>query len=617
MRKGKCSSHIALALILCVAIGLSASCTTNAPPAAETTQAASAQTTASAQETTTAQQAASTAESTTATTETQTEKAASDGTAWEDWVRKEGTYTYMRRVTQDSAIFEESYDFWRLEQVYGIKLEFIKVPSEVWEEKKNLAFATDDLPDMFTWGLDDPIEIATYGKQGMLLPLEDYINWKNTPTVMKWFEVQPGYKESLYYPDGHIYNMAGFNVIPREQSKARAWMNETFANEILGHMPTTLDEYYEFLAGCKAMGKIPMSGRFLGLTEQYGAGNDTDGTQPILFALGMVEKLFEPVNGIIQFNPVTPLYKEYLLFMNKLWTNELIDPAYFTQTQDQYRATLSTGNVGVFVDGAPWQSMPDEELWTQYPLMQPLTSEFNDTAFWGANDLAVFSHLTITKKCKDPEHLIQIANYGMCFAPSQGPDGFIKPEIAAAFGDDYEKMAYTADGTPIKPQIKLGDWDMFPEFGREWVKNDAENSTNPWLDTTTSWPSEFETLAEFNKWHMPALWDHFTVAWWGNSRNGANPPDDWLTDNLMGIQYPVYKYGWPLTVKFTGEEADELSLLETDLKAYCDQMISKFIIGEISIEGEFDNYVKECERRSLNRILEIRQDAYNRYINAQ
>ena len=107
------------------------------------------------------------------------------------------------------------------------------------------------------------------------------------------------------------------------------------------------------------------------------------------------------------------------------------------------------------------------------------------------------------------------------------------------------------------------------------------------------------------------------MAWWGSSRNGANPPDDWLTDNLVGIQVPAYKYGWPQTVKFTGEEADELSLLETDLKSYCDQQITKFIIGDLSIEAEFDNYVSECNRRGLARILEIRQTAYDRFMSNQ
>jgi hypothetical protein len=166
----------------------------------------------------------------------------------------------------------------------------------------------------------------------------------------------------------------------------------------------------------------------------------------------------------------------------------------------------------------------------------------------------------------------------------------------------------------IKPQIELGYWEQFPEVGEEWKKNEAENTTNPWLNVRTSWPSKYEKLDEFNKKHMPPGWDHFPVAWWGYNRNGANPPDDWLTDNLMGIQVPVYKYGWPQTVKFTGDEADELSLLETDLKTYCDQMISKFIIGEISIENEFENYVNECKKRGLGRILEIRQTAYDRYM---
>ena len=55
-----------------------------------------------------------------------------------------------------------------------------------------------------------------------------------------------------------------------------------------------------------------------------------------------------------------------------------------------------------------------------------------------------------------------------------------------------------------------------------------------------------------------------------------------------------------------------MSLLESDLASYVDQMVSKFIIGDVSIDNEWDNFVKGCESRGIARYVEIYQTAYDR-----
>lgn len=96
-----------------------------------------------------------------------------------------------------------------------------------------------------------------------------------------------------------------------------------------------------------------------------------------------------------------------------------------------------------------------------------------------------------------------------------------------------------------------------------------------------------------------------------NAFNTGNAEGE-LTFNVFKYLVPFYHEGNPGNFKFTAAESDELSLLETDLASYVDQMVSKFIIGDASIDNDWDNFVKGCESRGIARYVEIYQTAYDR-----
>ena len=87
-------------------------------------------------------------------------------------------------------------------------------------------------------------------------------------------------------------------------------------------------------------------------------------------------------------------------------------------------------------------------------------------------------------------------------------------------------------------------------------------------------------------------------------------PDTGIINNLA----PYYKVGFPSTLKYTPEEADEISLLEVDLDAYIATMEAKMITGEADIDATWDEFVKGLEDRNLARYLEIVQGAYDRFV---
>ena len=86
-----------------------------------------------------------------------------------------------------------------------------------------------------------------------------------------------------------------------------------------------------------------------------------------------------------------------------------------------------------------------------------------------------------------------------------------------------------------------------------------------------------------------------------------------LTTDIMTNLYDYLKVGWPGTVKFTQEENDEISLLETDLRNYKETMESKMINGDLDIDATWDEYIKGLNDRKLDRYVELLQTAYDRW----
>ena len=85
----------------------------------------------------------------------------------------------------------------------------------------------------------------------------------------------------------------------------------------------------------------------------------------------------------------------------------------------------------------------------------------------------------------------------------------------------------------------------------------------------------------------------------------------------MANLYDYLKVVWPGTVKFTQEENDEISLIETDLRNYKETMESKMINGDLDIDATWDEYIKGLNDRKLDRYVELLQTAYDRWASSK
>ena len=68
----------------------------------------------------------------------------------------------------------------------------------------------------------------------------------------------------------------------------------------------------------------------------------------------------------------------------------------------------------------------------------------------------------------------------------------------------------------------------------------------------------------------------------------------------------------PEGIKFTGEENDELSVLETDVLDYFSSQYTRWITKGTNIREEWPSFAQKLKSIGVDRYVEIHQAAYDR-----
>lgn len=548
---------IAMLLALCLMLGMAACSTTNGDTPAEIPAAS---------------------ENGNASTDNNT---GSDNTGSDNAATGEVTTYHI--LGQQGAATGDWNGYWlfrRISEDVGVKFDVTMVSIEGLQEKKNLGLATGEYPDFYFAGILTEDDIANYGAQGIFLPLEDYINEENTPNMVKAFEKYPDLKASLYYPDGHIYNLTGMNADPVSANRFHAWIDVDWAEKLNVPVPTTLDEFHDYLLAVKngdpngngEQDEIPFGGRYN--TEYF------RNLTPILTAFGFTENGMEAVDGKVQYNPAQPLYKEFLAYMNMLWEEGLIDQEYFTQSEEQYFAKQVNNLYGTFADYAHWVRMYNsEEVWGQYDAWDPMTSDYNDKQIWPAYSVSPLGAFVVTDKCKNVEEVMRIADWFY----------------------DTEHSDWSIQGVP------LGMWEEDATVG--WSTKDVEGGR----EIEHAWPAEYDDYQTFS--HQRCTADYGTFPNIPSTDLVSTGPQFVLEEATRQHRVPFYHVGWP-TLKYTAEEADEIALIKVDIDDYYNQMFAKFVTGEESLDN-FDAFVQGLKDRNLDRLVELQQQAYDRWASSK
>lgn len=478
--------------------------------------------------------------------------------------------------------FEQCQMFVDLEKSTNIIVKWLDWSSSQQIEKRNLAFASGDLPDALygSWSLDKP-DVVNYGSEGVLLRLNDYLNETYMPNFSRILKGSPELLTAISTPEGDVYALPTFNENDLPKTDDTLVINRVWLEKVNMEIPTTTDELFDVLMAFKEAGDLNGNGKAdeIPMTFKYGQRNT--GLMGLMGFTGLVinnrASRMTLKDGIPVFGPAEEEYKEYLTYLNKLFKNGLLDREAFTMDNPSYNAKTQTSTPVAGVISA----------WTAEGINRPIPG--NDPTKEGE-----YVYLPPLKGSGGMEPVwtrrINAINANLSFAISSGTK---YPEELVRWID----LAYEKE-TSI--QNYLGKFDVHIK------KEEGENNYSKILN---------ESGKDFTNDEKSAFVPNkFAVAY--VLKGDANFIDKAKTPQNKESADAIYEpYGNEEYVEeyimTTKEENTRLAFLTTDLISYVDQMSAKFIT-EGGIVENWDTYIGKLKDLGLDEYVQIKTQIHER-----
>lgn len=481
----------------------------------------------------------------------------------------------MAAKSRHNKNFADLEFFQKLEKETGVHIDWNMSSEDGWKEKKGLLFA-GELPDAFYGqGILSDVDVIKYGTQGMLIPLNDLIE-KHAPNVKKLLDENPEYKKQLTAPDGNIYSLPSLTELS-PVTHDKLFINKNWLDQLGMKVPETLDEFKETLQAFhdndlngdgNTEDQIPFT--FLynrkenGLYSLFGSFGQLDRG-------GQVDKNdhFIVKDGKVVYTPLTEPYREAIEYFHDLYENQLIDKEGFTHDFNVYTAKIKAPekNIGAFLGWSLTSTAgPNKD---DFVPMAPLKGD-DGKQIWNTYTSAINAKgsFAITKEAEYPEVLMRWV------------DIHFDPETSlqidqGLLGRTLEKAE---DGT--FHYLPVPDGKSFTEMIHDY---------SPGVNSLGAVTMEIASKLELN----------------------ANLQERKELDAFYAPYNVPAEEVFP-SVYFSMDEVDQISSLETDIKAYVDQCYANWIVNG-GVETEWDGYLKKLDQMHVQDYITIYQNAYDRY----
>lgn len=513
---------------------------------------------------------------------------------------KEGydvTLSFAVSQNANQADWENIWAWKYIQEEMNVNVNVIQVQNV--SEWKQVAFASNDLPDVLVNMSLTSAEIVKYGQEeGMFVAMDEYINEDLTPNMVYELEKDPAARQFWTATDGHIYSVGRIykkhvaNFSGNQVNSRWLWQTEQV-------IPTTLDAWLEMLRGFKAEypDRIPLGG-------SYESANPS---MTILNALGYLtwdDKGLTPAirNGevVLPFGD-REAWGAYLTYMNTLYTEGLIAQDFYTMDGTAVNAHLSMNNYGAG-DGLGVSSIlygNDRLDWVSFP---PLTSEYNSVVQWPANDYVSNGVWAINSQCENIEAAMRIL------------DQF--------FGDGIVYMLYGPTASDVEHHYGMVEgWNYDeelrqPSFVEQEVENPPYNNENLYRNNRTMFTGGFMLGRAYNVFPASAVvdgvYDEYPVdipysAEWYDDTFSFTQYQSWL--NLVPY---MTDETWPGIVFFTADEQFEIDELTSIIKPIAETESARFVTGDRPL-SELDAYFDELDAAGFQDLLQYYKDYYEAY----
>lgn len=450
-----------------------------------------------------------------------------------------------------------------LQKAAGVKLEFRVYNGN---EDVNLMFTGRDYPDIsFNIGTEKQIQDAALG--GDVIPLNDLIDqW--SPNWKRYFEEDEVAHKTCMLEDGRIYSLPMIRNEANVSGLRDQWLiNKSWLDELGLPIPSTTVEFYETLKAFKdhgGQGSIPQN---VIPYYVYGITANIGGALDMFNAFGVRvsgEKYMVTVDdtGSVEFNYTDEAMKEPLLYLRRLFEEELIPYECLTDDNDTYLVKTKTmpGIVGSF------HSRQNPDTANEIVVaMAPIDAQNGRKPMIRSQGNRITKNFfTIYTKCQYPEVAMRLADL------IAEPDWSVQA-MYGMIGDTYTK------------KNEDGSYELYP------YSADAQGAAS----------------APMNR--VPLLITR-EVADRLSYMDGSSQAQLATAVAEVYQDYAIPSVNLYPGVIFSVEQTDRLAELKKDLTDYMTNTFSTWML-EGGIEDGWETYVKQMNDLGLEEYLSILQQA--------
>lgn len=451
-----------------------------------------------------------------------------------------------------------------------VNIEFFH-PSTNLTEAFNLKLSSGEFEDIveYKWSsyAGGPAQAIA---DGVIIDLAPYIEAGLAPNFKKILDENPEIAKQVTTDEGQIYCFPAIGDASVNVTSGY-YFRQDMLEKVSIEAPTTIEEWEAALTAFKAELGVekPLTGtsaNFIG-TSSWLAG-----------AFGTYSGYYVR-DGKVQYGFLDASYKDYIETINKWYEAGLIDAEIFGNDSKVVNSNLLNDKsavgfgyigsaIGTLTNSAA-ETNPDFKLvGVQYPVLK----EGDEPEFINRSwDVRTDHAAAITTACEDVEAAIR-----------------------------YLDFWYSEEGTLMK------------NFGTEGVSYEMVNGYPTYTDLILNNPDGYsisDTLGGYTRAANPSvgLIDVRYYEQYYQLEEQVEAMYTWneYADNAVSVLMP--------SVTPTSDESEELALIENAVKTYVEEELTKFIMGLRSMD-EWDSFVETVKGMNVERAIEIRQGAYDRYM---
>ena len=469
----------------------------------------------------------------------------------------------MFGVTQQ--VIEEIPTFAQWEEATNVKLDFALIGEETYGSTIQLIWAAGDYYDFFCNGEQNYASGADAAvNDGVLLDLVPYLE-EHAPDYKAILDRDSDFKTDLTSSDGYIISFSEYC----EYSDSGTAIRKDWLDQVGMDIPATMDDVWDVATAWKndlgirnpVMWNADLA-TFFGWNAFGVAGPDRND-------LGW--QIADDGKTVVP-SVTLPGYKECLQWMANAFKEGLITDDFMNVMNiafDEYIYANETGMVYTNSNllaggGAERSGQPDYDL---RAIPDPMKEKGMENTLAKTTGGVGASAIAVSAQTEYPEECVEFMNW------LYTPEGI----LVSDFGVEGETFYYDEDGVPHYTDVILNDPNM-PAFVAAFLHTSLVGT--PYYNTTERKIASYTTEAEIE-----------CIDIWKTGRTGTN--------RVQG--------------KLTSEESQEYNALASDINTHASEQSLRFVTGESSLD-DFESFVADLERMGMNRLQELRQAAYDRYL---